>query len=63
MMVMTKVRQDDCTTKESAKHPCDIGEDELDHDIEWVDDSFDHEFGTEVCGHWECARCNEDVNN
>ena len=24
----------------------------------WVDDSFDHEFGTEICGHWECKVCN-----
>ena len=28
-----------------------------DHDLEWIDDSFDHEFGTEVCGHWECVKC------
>ena len=21
--------------------------------MQWVDDSFDHEFGTEECGHWE----------
>jgi len=28
-----------------------------DHDYEWIDDSFDHEFGTEVCGFWECLGC------
>jgi hypothetical protein len=37
----------------------------------YVDDSFDHEFGTEECGHWEldemniieCLNgCNEDVD-
>jgi len=28
-----------------------------DHDCEWVDDSFDHEFGTETCGYWECVNC------
>jgi hypothetical protein len=25
----------------------------LDIEVQWVDDSFDHEFGTEECGHWE----------
>jgi hypothetical protein len=25
----------------------------LDGDSVYVDDSFDHEFGTERCGHWE----------
>ena len=25
----------------------------LDVEVQWVDDSFDHEFGTEECGHWE----------
>jgi len=27
------------------------------HDYEWVDTSFDHEFGTESCGFWECSEC------
>lgn len=26
---------------------------ELEVEVQWVDDSFDHEFGTEECGHWE----------
>ena len=26
---------------------------DLDIDLVWEDDSFDHEFGTEVRGHWE----------
>ncbi len=25
----------------------------LDVEAQWEDDSFDHEFGTEECGHWE----------
>jgi hypothetical protein len=25
----------------------------LDVEVQWEDDSFDHEFGTEECGHWE----------
>lgn len=40
-------------------HPCRVGLNEYDHDPEFVDDSFDHEFGTEVCGHWECANCGQ----
>jgi len=27
------------------------------HDFEWIDGSFDHDLGTEVCGHWECVDC------
>ena len=26
---------------------------ELEVEVQWVDDSFDHAFGTEECGHWE----------
>lgn len=26
---------------------------ELEIEGQWEDDSFDHEFGTEECGHWE----------
>lgn len=26
---------------------------QLEVEVQWVDDSFDHEFGTEECGHWE----------
>jgi hypothetical protein len=25
----------------------------LEVEVQWIDDSFDHEFGTEECGHWE----------
>lgn len=27
------------------------------HDYEWHDESYDHEFGTEQCGYWECLHC------
>lgn len=30
-----------------------------DHDWEWVDDSFDHEYGTDQCGHYKCVHCDE----
>lgn len=36
---------------------CEVPGGGFDHDFEWIDDSFDHEFGTEVCGHWECTDC------
>lgn len=41
----------------SLVHPCRIGWNEYDHDWKYIDDSFSHEFGTEVCGHWECEFC------
>ena len=28
-----------------------------DHEWEFVDDSFDHEFGREVIRYWECEIC------
>lgn len=28
-----------------------------DHEWEFQDDSFDHEFGTEVIHYWECPKC------
>ena len=28
-----------------------------DHDWEFVDDSFDHEFGTERIHYWSCTKC------
>lgn len=30
-----------------------------DHDWQFVDESFSHEFGTEVLGSWECLKCGE----
>lgn len=27
------------------------------HEYEWADEYFDHEFGTEQRGHWECEFC------
>lgn len=45
----------------SRKHPCRIGWKEYDHELTYVDDSFDYEgpFGlsTHNTGHWECERC------
>jgi hypothetical protein len=44
--------------KDLAGHPCFVDQDcDLDHDLKYVDDSFSHEFGTEVRGHWECKNC------
>ena len=41
----------------AAGHPCFDPDGPPDHDWKYVDDSFSHEFGTEICGHYECARC------
>jgi rubrerythrin len=44
-------------------HPCLVGFKEYDHDFKYIDDSFSHEYGTEICGYWECQTCgtvNED---
>ena len=29
----------------------------IDHDWQFHDDSFDHEFGVEVIRYWQCERC------
>jgi hypothetical protein len=34
-------------------HAGEVYEVTLDVEVQWIDDSFDHEFGTEECGHWE----------
>lgn len=39
------------------QHPC-YADGEYDHDWEFQDESFDHEYGTETCGYWECLNCN-----
>ena len=39
------------------QHPCYANGEGYDHDWEYIDDSFDHEFGTEARGHWECLNC------
>lgn len=32
---------------------------ECDHDWQFRDDSFDHEFGCEQIHSWECSKCGE----
>lgn len=39
------------------RHPCYIGNGEFDHELEVVNDSFDHEFGTEVIQYMQCGTC------
>lgn len=43
----------------SLIHPCRVGFSEYEHNHEWIDDSFDHEYGTQQCGHWECDNCGD----
>jgi len=41
-----------------------MDENKCEHDYEWKDDSFDHEFGCQSCGYWECVDCGfVDPNN
>lgn len=42
---------------ERQAHPCETAPGEYDHEWEFRDDSFDHEFGTERVWYWECERC------
>jgi hypothetical protein len=44
---------------EYRKHPCYIGSGEFDHDWEFVDDSFDHEYGVEFIHFERCLVCGE----
>ena len=37
--------------------PCLMDDGEYDHQMKYIDDSFSHEYGTEICGHLECERC------
>jgi len=39
-------------------HPCLLEDGDFDHDWKFVDESFDHEFGTEVVHYYECKHCN-----
>lgn len=42
----------------TVEHPCRV-DGEWDHDWQFQDDSFDHEFGTEVIHYDLCERCGE----
>jgi hypothetical protein len=39
--------------------PCRDEDGNDDHEWELVDDSFDHEFGTEIIRYFRCERCGE----
>jgi hypothetical protein len=38
-------------------HPCYIGEGEFDHEWQFQDDSFDHEYGGQQVHYWLCEEC------
>lgn len=44
--------------------PVEVNPEECDHDWEYQDDSFSHEFGTEFIFYWKCKHCDltRDVN-
>jgi hypothetical protein len=41
----------------TVAHPCETDPGEFDHDWQFQDDSFDHEYGTEQVHYWLCQRC------
>lgn len=41
-----------------STHPCLLEDGGFDHDWKFVDDSFDHEFGTERDFYYKCKHCN-----
>lgn len=43
-------------------HPCRTEDGGFDHEWEFQDDSFDHEFGTERVHYWLCVHCGETKN-
>ena len=50
----------ECKKLGVMKHPCETEPGELEHDWEFVDDSFDHEHGTEIIHYWRCAFCSKE---
>lgn len=50
MTTPTPAPQQEATT-------CEVAPGEFDHEWEFVDESFDHEFGTERVHYWKCAHC------
>jgi len=39
------------------EHPCYVGDGGYDHNWEFQDDSFGHEFGVEVVQYFRCSEC------
>lgn len=35
---------------------------ECDHDWQFIDDSFSHEYGTEIVVYWQCSKCDKTKN-
>jgi hypothetical protein len=42
-----------------ARPSCQTDDGGFDHEWEFQDDSFDHEYGTERVHYWRCAHCDE----
>lgn len=46
-----------------GKHPCDVGDGEIEHDWKYVSDWYGDPGvinGTADCSHWECRTCGEE---
>lgn len=39
------------------KNPCEVEPGVFEHELEFVDDSFDHDLGVEIIHYWRCAVC------
>lgn len=46
-----------CGNRGPVGNPTTISVELCDHDWQKVDDSFDHEFGTEIIHYLRCAKC------
>jgi len=42
-------------------NPCEVAPGEFDHDYEVIDDSFDHEYGTEQIFYKRCKNCGHET--
>ena len=51
---------DPSASSEDVQAPtCVLPDGSIDHEWEFTDDSFDHEFGTERIHYWTCTHCGE----
>jgi hypothetical protein len=46
----------------SSMNPCEVAPGEFDHDYEAIDDSFDHEYGTQQVFYKRCKACGHEAD-
>lgn len=52
-----RIAELEAQVKALKTHPCLLEDGQFDHDWKFVDDSFDHEFGTEFVHYFKCRHC------